>query len=365
MQLRRSIPLALLIILFIYFEIHSCSDEHVTDPNDPTPEATDLICNAHDLFFIDDETGWVLGTLGTIMATTDGGDSWNGAVIPDAVLNDIFFLDRDTGWVAGKDGSMYRTYDGGAHWERSIFSGTPQDTDLYEIRFMSHSLGFVLGYDGVYRTADAGMLWQNYWLPVIPKKGAWNMSLINDCTGYLLGSSWMDPDPELVYKTEDGGLSWRAVEGSESSILKAVMTIEFIDENRGWAGGGVIMRTVDGGNSWTMQLEDATVREFYFCDSSCGYAVGGRTILHTEDGGGSWIDITPVDARIADLRAVYFLDMNHGFVVGRGPDELHGSAVYKVSLVLETEDGGVSWDVTNFLFDYTPYQLLDAEQERD
>ncbi len=365
MQLRRSILLALLIVFIIYFELHSCSEDRVTEPNGTTPEASDLVCSARDLFFIDHDTGWVIGTLGTIMATTDGGHSWRGAVISDANLTDIFFIDRTRGWVVGKNGKIYRTYDGGATWERAIFSGTTQDTDLYEIRFMSDLLGFVLGYDGVYKTTDAGMIWENHWLPVIPKKGAWNMSIINDYTGYLLGSSWMDPDPELVYKTEDGGLSWRAVEGSESSILSAVMTIEFIDEHTGWVGGGVVMKTADGGKTWTMQREKATVRQFHFCDPSRGYAVGGRTILRTEDGGESWIDISPVDDRIVDLRAMYFIDAYHGYVVGRGPDEPYGSKLYKVSLVLETQDGGDTWCIADFLFDYTPYLTLDTDQGMD
>ncbi len=365
MQLRRSILLALLIIFIIYFEIHSCSEDRMTEPNGTTPEVSDLICGARDLFFIDHDTGWVIGTLGTIMATTDGGDSWHGAVISDVSLTDIFFIDQTRGWVVGKDGRIYRTDDGGTTWERAIFSGSPQGTDLYKIRFMSDSLGFVLGYDGVYRTTDEGMSWENNWLPVIPKKGAWNMSLVNDCTGYLLGSSWMDPDPELVYKTEDGGLSWCAMEGSESSILRAVMTIEFIDEYNGWVGGGVIMKTSDGGRSWITQLEEATVREFHFCDPLRGYAVGGKTILRTEDGGESWNNITPVDDRIADLRAMYFLDAYHGYVVGRGPDEPYGSKLYKVSFVLETDDGGDNWRTEDFLFDYTPYQTLDTDQEMD
>lgn len=361
MQLRRSILLALLIIFIIYFEIHSCSEDRVTEPNGSTPVASDLVCGAHGVFFLDHDTGWVIGALGTIMYTTDGGDSWHGVVIPDVTLTDIFFLDRSRGWVVGGNGRMYRTYDGGATWERAIFSGTPQNTDLYEIRFMGDSLGFVLGYDGVYRTTDAGFRWENNWLPVILEKGAWNMSFVDDTIGFLLGSSWMEPDPELVYKTGDGSVSWCAVEGSRSSVLRGVMTIEFIDGNTGWAGGGVIMKTADGGATWSMQREEATVRDFHFEDALRGYAVGGKAILRTEDGGTSWRDITPADERIVDLRALCFLDAFHGFVVGRGVDEACGEKIYKVSLVLETTDGGDTWSIADFLFDYTPYHTVEID----
>jgi photosystem II stability/assembly factor-like uncharacterized protein len=349
-----------MIIFFIYFEIHSCAEDRPIEPGIPAPVASNLVCGARDVFFLDHETGWVLGSLGTIMRTTDGGETWKGASIPDAELNSVYFLDRMRGWVVGKDGRIYQSHDGGAGWERSIFSGTPNDSDLYEIRFIDENLGFILGYDGLYRTEDAGMIWENYWLPVIPRKGAWNMSLVNNSTAYLLGSSWMDPDPELVHKTEDGGLSWRAVEGSESSVLRAVMTIEFIDESNGLAGGGVIMKTTDGGNSWTMRLEEATVREFHFTDPSTGYAVGGRKILRTADRGDSWEDITPADERIFDLRCVHFIDATHGFVVGRGEDMTHDTNLYKVSIVLETEDGGESWRIEEFLYDFTAYRAMES-----
>ena len=125
------------------------------------------------------------------------------------------------------------------------------------------------------------------------------------------------------------------------------------------------MKTSDGGNSWTMQREGSTVRQFRFSGPQRGYAVGGSSILRTEDGGDSWMDITPVDGRIDDLRAVFFLDESHGWVVGHGRDEQHGSKLYKVSLVLETTDSGAHWDIAEFLFDYSPYQAHEAEQELD
>jgi photosystem II stability/assembly factor-like uncharacterized protein len=355
MQLRRSVLLALMIVLFVYFEIHSCSEDHSMGPSPPGPENADLVCKARKVFFLDRETGWVLGMYGTMMKTTDGGETWRGSTIADVGLNGIYFIDHDKGWVVGREGKIFRTADGGETWERAIFSGTPQNTDLYEVRFLNETLGFILGYCGLYRTIDGGMLWENYWLPVIPRKGAWNMSIVDDCLGYLLGSSWMEPDPPLVYRTQDGALSWSAVEGSESSVLRAVMTIEFIDELRGWAGGGVIMRTDDGGKTWTTQRDDATVREFFFCGPSTGYAVGGVTLLRTTDGGDSWLDVTPSDGRIVDLRSVYFVDADCGWIVGQASDRTAGGRTYAVSLLFRTVDGGDTWEAAGFEFDYTDY----------
>ena len=177
------------------------------------------------------------------------------------------------------------------------------------------------------------------------------MSMIDNQTGYLLGSLWTDSDPALLYRTIDGGFHWSGIEGSEASILRSILEIEFIDCQTGWAGGGTIMKTVDGGRTWESQLEETTVREFSFLDYDTGFAVGGETILKTTDGGCSWIDITPDDDRIADLRGVQFLDKMTGWVVGRGREEMIGEDYYKFSIVLKTVDGGDSWTLMKFGYD--------------
>ncbi|MCK4236446.1 MAG: hypothetical protein KAX38_04955, partial [Candidatus Krumholzibacteria bacterium] len=290
-----------------------------------------------------------------MVMTSDGGSTWKGTLIDEVSLNDIQFLNEGNGWVVGKDGNMYRTVDGGSTWEKVLFSGNPQDDDFYHVRFMNDTLGFVLGYHGVFRTDDGGTSWVNNWLPVVPYKGAWDMSLVDESVGYLLGSRWMDPDPPLIYRTEDGGLNWSAVEGAKVSVLKSVLTIKFIDKDTGWAGGGVIMKTADGGESWVTQVAEATVREFFFTSSEHGLAVGGRTILCTTNGGATWEDVTPEDERIVDLRDVYFLDDYTGWVVGRSEDEKIGSKIYKHSIILSTDDGGFSWNIKDFSFDYTGF----------
>lgn len=353
MQMRRSILLAVLIILFIYFEIHSCAKDRLTDPEKP-PDAPSLLCDAKGIYFTDEDNGWVIGTLGTAIGTSDGGRTWVGVSIDQITMNGVHFQDAENGWVVGKEGNVYRTADGGVTWSQELFTGYPQDDDLYQVTFQSGNLGFILGYHGVFRTED-GVSWVNNWLPVVPYRGAWGMSIVDDQVGYLLGSRWSDVDPCLIYKTVNGGLSWTAVAGSKASVMGSVLSVTFVDENTGWAGGGVIMKTTDGGEHWTRQADEATVRSFWFLDVSYGFAVGGSTILKTENGGENWIDVTPGNNSIVDLRGVQFLDMNRGWVVGRAENERVGTRTYKHSVLLSTANGGSNWTVKDFPFDYTEY----------
>jgi photosystem II stability/assembly factor-like uncharacterized protein len=352
MQFRRSVLLVLMIIFFIYFEIHSCSEDVPLAPRQEEPTADNLIYRAMDIHFSDRLTGWAIGYQGTLMKTTDGGENWEGVTVDSGDFRDIQFLDNNRGWLAGKDGAFYRTTDG-CNWEPILSSGFPADEDFSNVWFQGDSLGFIQGLLGVYRTEDGGKEWNNYWLPFVPYKGAWDMSFVNDREGYLLGTQWMEQDPILLYRTIDGGLNWRAVFGSRSSVLVGVLTIAFLDEGVGWAGGGVIMKTTDGGQTWETQLDPAVVREFFFLDEQCGFGVGGSSVVKTVDGGASWIDISPGDERVRDLRSAYFFDVNTGWVIGLGHEVTEGSSVFQNSVLLETTDGGASWTIREYSFDVT------------
>ena len=78
----------------------------------PLPQGNDL----YHVFFIDDNAGWAVGRIGTILKTTDGGISWNfqSSGSTDA-LREICFIDENTGWVIGGQ-TILKTTDGGEHW---------------------------------------------------------------------------------------------------------------------------------------------------------------------------------------------------------------------------------------------------------
>jgi hypothetical protein len=65
--------------------------------------------------FSDATHGWVVGSLGTILATTDGGATWNEQRSGSgAYLNAIAFTDATRGWVVGTDGAVLATANGDA-----------------------------------------------------------------------------------------------------------------------------------------------------------------------------------------------------------------------------------------------------------
>jgi len=342
----RNILLALMIVSFIYFEIHSCSEDGVIGPEPEVTDYSDVICDANSVYFYDENTGWITGREGTVARTTDGGASWSSSTVDSADLLDVTFVDASCGWIVGRGGTIYRSEDGGGTWTRIPFNGFPQDDDLYKVEFIDPSLGFVLGHQGVYRTEDGGKNWTNHWLPIDPCRGAWDMSVLDRQNIYLLGTRWDQPDPYVLYRSKDGGLSWDSVEGTKLSELKGILTISFVDSTTGWGGGGIVLKTEDGGSNWISQIGGAEVRRFFFLDISRGFAVGNDNLIRTEDGGDTWVEVIGENGRILDLRDVYFMNDDRGWVVGRGMEEERGGETYKHSIFMKTSDGGDTWDIS-------------------
>ncbi|MGE5441294.1 MAG: WD40/YVTN/BNR-like repeat-containing protein, partial [Bacteroidota bacterium] len=114
----------------------------------------------------------------------------------------------------------------------------------------------------------------------------------------------------------------------------------FTDENTGTAVGdfGYILRTTDGGISWTKQ-QSGTPYHFggvAFSDANTGTAVT-RTgnIIRTTDGGATWTNQTTV---VAGLNGVVFTDSNNGYAFGYvNKDNVSGGIIFK------TTNGGALW----------------------
>lgn len=124
--------------------------------------------------------------------------------------------------------------------------------------------------------------------------------------------------------------------------------IYFHDSKRGWAGGdgGTVLRTSDGGRSWTRQRIQTTeaVNDIYFRGKDDGYLLAGDSIHISEDGGATWRPATRFRQAIfggaePELYSVRFTSKKRGWIVG----SLSRRERVVDSLVLHTTDGGTSW----------------------
>jgi len=139
-----------------------------------------------------------------------------------------------------------------------------------------------------------------------------------------------------------GGLYNPGGFGFRPGILNSLSRTHFVGQN-GWAVGssGRILKTTNGGQSWTVQASGTTVSlsDVYFVNADTGWAVGQYgTILKTTNGGQTW---TPQTSNtVAHLGRVFFVDANNGWADGSIPGVNDG-------IFLRTTNGGATWTVTS------------------
>ena len=198
--------------------------------------------------FVDDKHGWAVGNFRLILHTADGGKSWtrqhakldHSFEVPDPVLNGVFFLDPQEGWLVGEAGSVAHTTDGGATWTRQE-TGTTRA--LQGIVFFDRQRGVAVGSAGtVLRTADGGASWK-----ADPPAEGVDEFLLDVFHGPQ--GTWTCGRGGVIADIGAGAPSLRA-----TGVYVWIAAIAFGDGGAGLAVGraGLILRTADGGQSWTV-----------------------------------------------------------------------------------------------------------------
>ena len=163
-----------------------------------------------------DREGWMVGELGRIIRTTDGGQTW---VRQDAGTKRPFLamscLDAKTAWIAGKEGIIYGTKDGGDTWTQFE---TKSNRHIFAIEFPTAERGHAVGDFGtMVHTEDGGKSWTTSRVPesvALPESALDTGVEPGDVN--LYGISYGDPDHVwvagefgIIMASTDGGLTWQ------------------------------------------------------------------------------------------------------------------------------------------------------------
>jgi len=247
-------------------------------------------------FFHDSLRAWFVGSMGTLVSTTDGGLSWNEQLLrPRGELQRILFTNQQHGVIVGGDdgaqsGAIFVTTDGGETWIDRY--DVPTRYALFDVSFRGNDTGWASGFLGILKTTDGGMTWVRNQSPGL----GWNTSVffINDSVG------WTTNPTGGISKTTDRGTTWLQVTGLGFRWLRR---IRFATPQIGWAVGGglyenkaTIFKTTDGGSAWVVQdsLIGRTYTDVHIIDTLNAWVVGtGGIVRYTTDGGAIWFtDIT-------------------------------------------------------------------------
>jgi photosystem II stability/assembly factor-like uncharacterized protein len=294
-------------------------------------------------FFLDENTGWAAGNLGTIVKTTDGGQNWiSQSISTSDIIHSIFFTDPLNGWlvlyefVPERHGAIMHTTNGGDSWFLQL---TESGSTLHRVFFTDINNGYALGSSGIlFKTTNSGQ----YWSDISPFYDYWlySMFFFNPNEGWVGGGL-----EGYFLRTINGGQSWSYI---NLPTNERMMSLFFIDDNNGWAcgAGGKIIRTTNYGLDWSLGNSGVNVelRDIKFINQEEGWSVGlSGKILHTVDGGAYWLQQN--SGTSSSLFGAYFADSLKGWVVGENGIILHttnGGGISTFQTTFEKTYGGIN-----------------------
>ncbi len=216
----------------------------------------------------------------------------------------------------------------------------PQGNPLLDIHVFDQNTALAVGGTGtVMKTTDGGLNWH-----VQHNAGGTASFLISVCfvpqggtdTGWAVGADLFEGGG-IILKTTDGGSTWSPQASGTTSFLTSVYFISENGTDTGWVvgGDGTILKTTDGGSTWSAQASGTTegLNSVFFMDADTGWAVGDfGTILKTTDGGNEWY--AQFGGTTEDLYSVHFIPSG---------GTITGWAVGASGTILKTTDGGDNW----------------------
>ncbi|MBS1515072.1 MAG: T9SS type A sorting domain-containing protein [Bacteroidetes bacterium] len=239
-----------------------------------TPMSTGSTSYLTCIYFIDENTGWIGSQQAVIKKTTNGGISWYSAPIQTSDFSsDFFFLNGLTGFVTSHDSKIHKTTDGGQTWNLLIASSNAYG----QIQFFDANTGVVVAPSYFGKSVNGGATWTRVLYDGVNQA----MTFINPLTGWITGTGG-------IRKTTDGGDTW----SSYALPIQTPYALKFFNANVGWCAGsnganGIIARTLNGGVNWTVQSTEASnvFWEMSFANQNLGWASGNAIISSTQNGG--------------------------------------------------------------------------------
>jgi photosystem II stability/assembly factor-like uncharacterized protein len=236
--------------------------------------------------FADPLHGWIMGqengntavSFGILMATQDGGNSWQNLAAP-PVAGSLYFVSATKGWLqGGPEDALYLTNDGGNTWRQVLVAAPPQIS--------------------------------------APVNATYGLPVLQNATSGLLHVFWMQNLQEVhaFYKSIDGGITWTltaqlpkqaagtdvvVVAGSKwivGASSQQNLTVEPVAPGSGSSVNSTpaSLRSFDASN---IVGSGVAIDELDFASADQGWVMVWGKLLSTVDGGITWTEITPAVAR--------------------------------------------------------------------
>jgi photosystem II stability/assembly factor-like uncharacterized protein len=299
-----------------------------------SPVTTDLTA----LSIVTTQIAWICGDAGVVLRSLDGGTTWSKVtnVTGNPDLYAISGISATTAIAGDGSGNIWRTADGGTTWTKV---STNSGSFINVVDFVDENLAYAQGdpTSSVWRllkSTDGGVTWALATsLAAASGEAGWN------CAYDRIGTNvWFGTNKTKIYKSSTG-LEGPWTSGATGSSVNSY-GVAFSDANNGIAvvndgstTGGKVMKTVNGGTTWTVTNfpVTATANLADFIDGTPYVWVGtfSNGILHSTDFGTTWVsDRLPTSVSGVNAIKVY-------------RDAVNGLAVGPAGLILKSTMGSI------------------------
>jgi len=253
----------------------------------------------------------------------------------------VDFSDSLNGWVCGSSGIILYTSDGGINWSKQK---SEINSNLRKIRFADLENGWAVGDSGkILHTTNGGLNWNLQNSTASLKLTMLNV--IDANTAYSAGR-WGASQQDILLHTSNGGITWSTLRFRFDGLNEHVSEISFIDKYTGWYCTwqynapfvfGAIYNTTDGGQLWNKQKSIGSLSSIFFVDKAFGASAGWNLSI-TENSGVSWLEVIGFINRYFSI--VRFFNKKLGWLIEDTDPAPSGA---QTSTIHFSEDGGYNW----------------------
>ena len=159
-----------------------------------------------DIYFIDSKVGYLIESSSfpssVLYKTTDGGLNWTQQQLS-FYANDLFFSNENTGFICAEGAVIMKTNDGGKNWAQVLFDSNPNlfVSTFNKLDFVNPTIGFtaMANTGKLYKTLNGGNSWDTI---TFDSSYVTDFDFTTELEGHVLLNSGD------IYSTIDGGVNW-------------------------------------------------------------------------------------------------------------------------------------------------------------
>lgn len=231
--------------------------------------------------------------------------SWVNPKPHDKTINEIYFLNNSSGIALGEKGSCIVTSDGGIIWTIKPSAGSFDFIKMHcvdndNIYALSQKMFFDRIERYFYKSSNGGINWSKVEIGL--------EGYISDISFYDNHNFWVGFRKgsgcvvfgDCILKTTDGGTSWTEIEDNLIASPRALLSISELNilavcQNIRQSYNSYIIQTTDGGNTWEQKYDLGLSTVYVFKNISANLILGvgwGGKIVKSTDNGNSWLDVS-------------------------------------------------------------------------